>query len=317
MDEERDGKTENLTNFIVEDESSRLDMFVSNSVEDLSRAQAKRLIDSGMIKVNGAASKSSAKLKPGDRVTIEIPQPEPLEVTPENIELDVVFEDEHLIVVNKKAGMVTHPGAGVNSGTLVNALLHHCRGQLAGIGGVERPGIVHRLDKDTAGLMIVAKNDRAHKILSEMIADRKVKRVYTALLQGVMKDGSGTIDKPIGRHPIHRKQMAIVMSGRNAVTHYEVLKRLSSNTVIEARLETGRTHQIRVHMSSLGFPVVGDLIYNKKGTGTENFRRRHELNGHCLYATKLTFRHPLSGELLEFEIAPPVEFDKVVASLER
>ncbi len=297
--------------------ATRVDQFISLSVDSISRAQAQRLIDEDSVSINGKSAKSSQKLRHGDRVSLRILAPKQLTLEPEDIPLNVVHEDEHLIVVYKPAGMVTHPGAGVSSGTLVNALLHHCRGQLAGIGGVERPGIVHRLDKDTAGLMVVAKEGEAHKLLSEQIANREVRRQYTALLDGQGLSESGTVDRPIGRHPLNRKQMAIVLNGRDAVTHYQVLERFFGFILIEARLQTGRTHQIRVHMSSLGFPVVGDLVYNRRKSGTEKFRGKLGVNGQCLYATKLTFTHPISGKLLEFEVAPPPEFQQALSLLKR
>ena len=297
--------------------ATRVDQFISLSLDSISRSQAQRLIDGDAVLINGKPVRASYRLKDGDRILVSIPAPKPLTLEPEMIPLNVVHEDEHLIVVFKPAGMVTHPGAGVTNGTLVNALLHHCKGQLAGIGGVERPGIVHRLDKDTAGLMIVAKEGEAHRLLSEQIANRQVRRVYTALLDGLDLNDTGTIDKPIGRHPINRKQMAIVLNGRDAVTHYQVIDRLSRFTLIEARLETGRTHQIRVHMSSLGFPVAGDLVYNRKKSGTQKFRDRMGLEGHCLYSTKLTFTHPISGKLLEFEVTPPPEFQRALSLLAR
>lgn len=244
-----------------------------------------------------------------------MPDNEPLALIPQALPLSVVYEDEHLIVVDKPAGMVVHPGAGVHSGTVVNALLHHCRGGLSGIGGVERPGIVHRLDKDTSGLMVAAKSETAHHSLSAQIKAKTARRVYLALVEGIIPSDQGLIDRPLGRHPVRRKEMAVVTGGRSAASRFRVIRRLGSFTLVEVELETGRTHQIRVHMASLGFPVVGDIVYNKKRTGTESKRRRLGLTGHALHACKLSFRHPLSGCLLEFDAPLPRDFQALIDSL--
>ena len=294
---------------------SRLDQFLSNELSELSRARIKKLIESDMITVNGLVEKPSLKLKGGEEITVKIPPAEPVELIKEDLNLNVVFEDEHLIVVNKPWGMVTHPGAGVDSGTLVNALLYHCEDSLSGIGGVERPGIVHRLDKDTSGLLVVAKNDIAHRSLAKQIAEKSARRKYVAIVEGVMKVDSGVICKPIGRHPVKRKEMAVVENGRSATTEYRVEKRFSNKTLVRLELKTGRTHQIRVHLSHLGYPVVGDIIYNKKGSGTLKARKKLKLEGQCLHATSLSFLHPVTAKLLEFSADPPEPFTALLNRL--
>lgn len=293
----------------------RLDHFVAKELSELSRAQIQKLIETELVLVNGGVAKSSLRLKGGELIRVRIPAPEPLDLKAEAIPLDVVFEDEYLIVVNKAAGMVTHPGAGTNSGTLVNALLHHCKDSLSGISGVERPGIVHRLDKDTSGLLVVAKEDFTHRELAHQLALRTVKRVYRALVEGLVQEDSGTISKPIGRHPTRRKQMAIVENGRSAVTHFEVVERYRNFTLLELRLQTGRTHQIRVHMAHMGYPVVGDLVYNRKSTGSEKARNKLGLEGHALHAAKLSFVHPKTGASLEFSAPLPAGYRNLLESL--
>ncbi len=293
----------------------RLDHFVAKELSELSRAQIQKLIEGELVLVNGDTAKSSLRLKGGESITVRIPAPEPLDLKAEAIPLDVVFEDDYLIVINKAAGMVTHPGAGINSGTLVNALLHHCQASLSGISGVERPGIVHRLDKDTSGLLVVAKEDFTHRELANQLALRTVKRVYRALVEGLVQNDRGTISKPIGRHPTRRKEMAIVDDGRTAVTHFEVIERYRNFTLLELRLETGRTHQIRVHMAHMGYPVVGDLVYNRKSTGSEKARNKLGLEGHALHAARLSFVHPKTGISLEFSAPLPAGYQHLVDSL--
>lgn len=295
---------------------ARLDNWLTVQVPDLSRARIQKLIEDGMVHVNARTqTKPGFKLKGGETVTLVLPAPQTVDLVPENIELTIVFDDEHLAVINKAAGMVTHPGAGVTSGTLVNALLYHMQESLSGISGEIRPGIVHRLDKDTSGLIVIAKNDAAHRDLCEQIKRKEARRIYLALVEGAIEQGAGTINAPIGRHPVRRKEMAVVKEGRAAVTHYKVLKRWHRFTLIEAELETGRTHQIRVHMASLGFPVAGDIVYNKKKTGTLSARHKLGLAGHALHAHKLILTHPVSKVLLEFEAPLPPDFESALQAL--
>ena len=244
-------------------EPLRLDVFVTEKAS-VSRSRAAQLIDAENVLVNGKVVAKNAKLKSGDSVEITLPDPEPLDVTPENIPLDIVYEDDFLLVVNKPKGMVVHPAAGNFEHTLVNALLYHCKGSLSGINGIMRPGIVHRIDKDTSGLLMVAKNDYAHNFLAEQIKEHSFFREYAAICYGNIKNDSGVINAPIARHPQKRKQMAIVEGGREAITHYEVAERLNGFTYLRLRLETGRTHQIRVHTASIGHPVAGDSVYGPK-----------------------------------------------------
>ncbi|CAN5265473.1 RluA family pseudouridine synthase [soil metagenome] len=320
LNEIADGEPIELT--VVADENfsgrNRLDQYLAFHIEELSRARVQKLIDDSLIKVNGAAARASLKLKDGDLIEIVLPPPEVLEAVAENIPLSIVFEDEHLLVINKPSGMVTHPGAGVSSGTLVNAVLYHCQGSLSSIGGVVRPGIVHRLDKDTSGLIMVAKSDVAHKGLSEQLQTKQAKRTYLALLEGVAKSDSGSVDAPIGRHPLKRKEMTIVKEGqrgRSAITHYLVVKHFSKFTLVECRLETGRTHQIRVHMASLNLPVAGDIVYNRKTSGTLEARHKLGLKGQALHAARLSFIHPVTNLLLEFQAELPQDFEQLLAKL--
>ncbi|HNG75232.1 MAG TPA: RluA family pseudouridine synthase, partial [Candidatus Obscuribacter sp.] len=265
-------------------------------------------------------AKAGQKLRPGDLISLDLPDPVPLDAVAEEIPLTIVFEDENLLVINKPAGMVTHPGAGVNSGTLVNAVLHHARGSLSSIGGVVRPGIVHRLDKDTSGLIMVAKNDRAHQSLAAQLKVKSARRSYLALVEGSPGEESGTIDLPIGRHPKKRVLMTVVtpamaVEARHAVTHYQVLEHFHKYALLACQLETGRTHQIRVHLSHLGLPIVGDLVYNQKTTGTLPARAKLGLKGQALHAHKLSFTHPVSGKLLEFEADLPADLKALIDRL--
>ena len=258
----------------VLDESigKRLDLYISDSLKDISRTQIQRLIDENLILVNDKSVKSGYKVKLKDKIFISLPKLKETKIEPEKIKLDIVYEDKDLIVINKPQGMVTHPAGGTYKGTLVNALLYHCKGSLSGINGILRPGIVHRLDKETSGLIIVCKNDKSHKEIAHQIKERKLKRSYYAIVHRIVQYDKGTINKPIGRHRINRQKMAVVSGGRNAITHWKVLKRLETLhatslqgrfTLLECTLETGRTHQIRVHMSSIGHPIVGDKVYSK------------------------------------------------------
>ena len=298
----------------------RIDAFIAER-SDLTRSAASRLIESGEVTLQGAENKALAKnykLRSGDVLVINPPEPEPCEAEPENIPIDIIYEDDDIIVVNKAEGMVVHPAPGNPNGTLVNALLYHCEGQLSGIGGVIRPGIVHRIDKDTGGLLVVAKNDEAHLFLAEEIKHHRVERIYHAIARGNFKEDSGTVDAPIGRHPVDRKRMAVIRSdeykSREAITHWQVLERFGQFTHIECRLETGRTHQIRVHMASLGHALMGDEVY---GGGASPFEHRHKAHicGQCLFAAKLILTHPRTKEKMEFSAPLPDNFEKLLTIL--
>lgn len=300
------------------DRGKRLDSFVAERF-DVSRAAAQRLIAEGMVTLSFGDANKKYSIKGGESVTLTRPDPVPAEAQPEDIPLDIIYEDEDIVVINKPSGMVVHPAAGNETGTLVNALLYHCKGSLSGIGGVERPGIVHRIDKDTAGLLVVAKNDAAHVALSEQLKVHEVSRVYEAIALGNFKEDSGTVNAPIGRHPVDRKRMAIVRregEGREAITHYRVLARFGGMTHIECVLETGRTHQIRVHMASQGHPLLGDPVYGGNGTKFEA-RHRQLISGQCLFARRLSLTHPRTGERMSFEAPLPLEFKALLEILER
>lgn len=282
--------------------AERLDVFVS-SVTELSRSRAASLIEDGLVTVNSLVAAKNLKLKAGSRVEITLPEPVSYDVKAENIPLDIVYEDTDLLVVNKPKGMVVHPAAGNYEGTLVNALMYHCGDSLSGINGVMRPGIVHRIDKNTSGLLMVAKNDNSHKGLAEQIKEHSFTREYAAIVYGNIKDESGRIEAPIDRHPVKRKQMAVVMGGREAITDYEVVERLSGFTYLKLKLYTGRTHQIRVHTAYIGHPVAGDEVYGPKKVITE-------LGGQCLHAKKVGFVHPATGKYMEFDSDLPDYFEK-------
>ena len=292
--------------FVVEQETAgqRIDRFLSGEDTGLSRSALQALVADGHVQCNGKTVAKSLKLKAGDTVLLEIPDAKPIEAVPQEIPLDIVYEDAHLLVVNKPKGMVVHPAPGNPDGTLVNALLWHCKGSLSGIGGEIRPGIVHRIDKDTSGLLIVAKNDFSHTRLAEQIQAHTFTREYSAVVYGSFKEDSGTVDQPLGRHPTDRKKIAVLPnspSARRAVTHFWVVKRFQGFTQLRLRLETGRTHQIRVHMAYLGHPVAGDPVYGPKKSITS-------LEGQCLHAGKIGFVHPRTGEYLEFEAPLPAYF---------
>ena len=290
--------------FIVEQETAgqRIDRFLSGEDTGLSRSALQALVAEGHVQCNGKTVAKSLKLKAGDTVLLEIPDAKPIEAVPQDIPLDIVYEDSHLLVVNKPKGMVVHPAPGNPDGTLVNALLWHCKGSLSGIGGEIRPGIVHRIDKDTSGLLLVAKNDFSHLSLSEQIRAHSVHRAYMAIVQGRMRDAEGTVDAPIGRHPTDRKKMAIVPGGREAVTHWRVLEELRGAALLECRLTTGRTHQIRVHMASIGHPLLGDPVYGPK-------RMPYPVaGGQLLHAFRIGFVHPRTGEEMCFEAPPEPRF---------
>ena len=311
--------------FAVTDElaGERLDKFVS-IVADISRTLAAKMIDDGNVSVDGSVGDKKLKLKAGQCVEIIIPEPASDRAEPENIPLDIVYEDEDIVVVNKPSGMIVHPAPGVYSGTLVNALLYHCKGSLSGIGGVARPGIVHRIDKDTSGLLVVAKNDFAHNALAADIKVHDVKRVYVAIALGNIKEENGTVDKPIGRHPIDRKKMAVIQNpqikSRDAVTHYSVLERFAlpqgNLTLVECELETGRTHQIRVHLASIGHALLGDEVYG--GVNNKHYTTHKALiDGQCLHARKLTLTHPRTKEIMSFEAPLPENMKNLIEKLEK
>lgn len=286
---------------IFEGDSERLDSFIAQNTE-LSRSRAATLIEDGNVLLNGKPAAKKTILKKDDQIKITIPDAVPLNLESEEIPLDIIYEDDDLLVVNKPKGMVVHPAAGNYEGTLVNALLHHCGGSLSGINGVMRPGILHRIDKNTSGLLMVAKNDFAHTHLAAQIKEHSFTREYEAVVYGGLKNQSGTVDAPIGRHPIKRKKMAVTdKNSKNAVTHYSVIAQANGFTHVRLRLQTGRTHQIRVHMAYLGHPVAGDDVYGPKKDKTG-------LTGQCLHAKKLGFIHPVTGKYMEFESELPKYF---------
>ena len=295
-------------NIPAEASGTRADKYISDNIA-LTRSAVQSLMEKGMILADGKPAAKNMKLRGGETFTVDIPDPEPMDAVPEDIPLDIVYEDGDLLVVNKPKGMVVHPAHGNYTGTLVNALLHHCGDSLSGINGVIRPGIVHRIDKNTSGLLIVAKNDAAHLKLAEQIKVHSFTREYEAVVTGVMKEQSGTVDAPIGRHKTDRKKMCVASeNSRNAVTHYEVLKQYGGYAHLRLRLETGRTHQIRVHMAYIGHPVMGDDVYGKPYKGLE---------GQCLHARKIGFIHPSTGEYMEFSSELPEYFQAVLRKLEK
>ena len=292
-------------------EGERLDAFLARSVPGLTRSAAQKLLEDGAVTLSGRPGKKNARTVVGIKVSVTLPDPEPLDVLPQDIPLDVVYEDDDVIVVNKPVGMVVHPAPGHPDGTLVNALLYHCGSSLSGINGVLRPGIVHRIDRDTSGLIIAAKNDRAHLALAAQLQDHTLARVYEAVAVGSLKEDSGTVDAPIGRHPVDRKKMAVDRkNGRPAVTHWSVLARYPGYTRVECRLETGRTHQIRVHMASIGHPLLGDVVYGSK-------KPFPGLAGQCLHAKRLRFLHPSTGEPVEVECPLPQWFTDVLKKIDK
>ena len=301
-----------------EDSGKRLDSYLSEAA-DLSRSAAAKLIESGAATVNGKASEKKYSVKENDEIELVLPEAEEYEALPENIPLDVVYEDADIIVINKPSGMVVHPAPGNYTGTLVNALLYHCKDSLSGIGGVMRPGIVHRIDKDTSGLLVVAKNDASHRALSEELGYHGIEREYHALVRGGFKEATGTVDLPIGRHPVDRKRMAVIKSGENAreaVTHYEVIRPYGQITYLRLKLETGRTHQIRVHMSYLGHALLGDEVYASTKTV---FEKQHAplFDGQILHAKRLSLTHPRTKERITFECELPDNFKKLIEILDK
>ena len=295
--------------FTAETAGERIDALLPRVSDGLTRSAAQKLLDQGCVLVNGAAVRKNYRVCAGDQISASLPDPEPTALMPQDIPLDVVYEDGDVIVVNKPRGLVVHPAPGHPDGTLVNALLRHCGNSLSGVGGEMRPGIVHRIDKDTSGLIIAAKNDLAHRGLAAQLADHSMHRVYEAVVCGRLRADSGTVDAPIGRHPTDRKRMCVDRrNGRPAVTHWEVVARYRGYTHVRCRLETGRTHQIRVHMASLGHPVAGDPVYGKKAP-------EHGLSGQCLHARELVFTHPRSGEAVHLSCPLPEYFVQFLARL--
>lgn len=309
----------NEFNLIPEEHEAgdRLDIFLTSRLEDYSRSAVKRVIDAGLVTVNGKQLKSNYKLRLGDNVRMEAPVPVEADILPEDIPLNILYEDESIIVINKEQGMVVHPAAGNYNNTLVNALMFHCRGKLSGINGQMRPGIVHRIDKDTSGILVAAKNDVSHRLLAEQFHEHSINRKYIAVARGCVTDDYGTIDKPIGRSPVDRKKMAVnFKNGKRAVTHYRVIERYRKYTLLEASLETGRTHQIRVHLSSISHPLAGDTVYGPDpSAGPLGPDKKPLLNGQALHARLLGFIHPSTNEYMEFNAEPPEYFNRLLDTI--
>ena len=296
-----------MSDYVITDQTGRIDKVLTTLEPEITRSQLKNLINDGHVTVNGQAVKPKYKVQAGDKISLVKPEPQSLELTPENIPLDIVYEDDDVIVVNKPQGMVVHPAPGHPDHTLVNALLYHS--PLSTINGTFRPGIVHRIDKDTSGLLMVAKNDLAHQSLAEQLRNKTNKREYLALVYGQIKEDEGTIDAPLGRNPQDRKKQAVVKDGRHAVTHFKVVKRYDNFTLVKCILETGRTHQIRVHMKYIGHPLVGDPLYGP--------RKVIGKNGQFLHAALLGFKHPRTGEEMVFEAPLPENFQKMLDKLDK
>lgn len=302
----------NSFEIIVEesDINKRIDVFLAKNLESFSRSYIQDLIKKGKATIGGKSIKANYRLRNGDNVVLNIPKPEPLEILPENIPLDILYEDNDVILVNKPKGMVVHPAAGHYSGTLVNALLYHCKDNLSGINGVLRPGIVHRIDMDTTGVIIACKNDNAHQNIAKQLAEHSITRRYIAIVNGNLKEDEGVVDAPIARAKNDRKKMAVDKDGKTAVTHYKVLERLKNYTYIECVLETGRTHQIRVHMSYINHPLLGDEIYSGK-------KESMKLQGQCLHAMVLGFIHPTTNEYMEFKAPVPEYFNEILKKFKK
>ena len=295
--------------FEVENENKRIDAYLSEKLEDTSRVAIQRLITNGKVLVNGKTIKASYKVQTEDKIEVEEEVPVEVSLKAQDIPLDIIYEDKDIIVVNKPKGMVVHPANGNPDGTLVNAIMAICKDSLSGIGGEIRPGIVHRLDKDTSGIIIVAKNDKAHINLSEQIKDHKVKKTYIALVRGIVKENEATINMPIGRNEKDRKKMAVTKKGKEAITHFKVLQRYDKYTLLQVNIETGRTHQIRVHLSQIGYPIVGDEVYS-------NGKNEWNIKGQCLHAKSLEFTHPITGETMHLEAELPEYFENIIKGLE-
>ena len=291
-----------------EEKGKRLDTYISSVDTDITRTSAQRLIEDGNILVNGKNAKVSYKIQENDKISVEIPEPKQIELKAQDIPIEIIYEDSDIIVVNKPKGMVVHPANGNPDGTLVNAIMAICKDSLSGIGGEIRPGIVHRIDKDTSGLLIVAKNDNAHVKMSEQIKNHEVKKTYIALVRGIFKENEATIDMPIGRSTSDRKKMAVNKNGKNAITHIKVLKRFDKYTLLQVNIETGRTHQIRVHLSHIGYPIVGDYTYS-------NGKNEFDVVGQCLHAQKLEFKHPITQKDMCLEAELPQYFKDILDKL--
>lgn len=291
-----------------EEKGKRLDTYIPSVDTDITRTSAQRLIEDGNILVNGKNAKVSYKIQENDKISVEIPEPKQIELKAQNIPIEIIYEDSDIIVVNKPKGMVVHPANGNPDGTLVNAIMAICKDSLSGIGGEIRPGIVHRIDKDTSGLLIVAKNDNAHVKMSEQIKNHEVKKTYISLVRGVFKENEATIDMPIGRSTSDRKKMAVNKNGKNAITHIKVLKRFDKYTLLKVNIETGRTHQIRVHLSHIGYPIVGDYTYS-------NGKNEFDVIGQCLHAQKLEFKHPITQKDMCLEAELPQYFKDILDKL--
>lgn len=305
-----------IKEIIVEqsEEKNRLDSYIASKDSELSRSMIKKLLEDGKITVNGEITKASYKVQLNDKIEIDIEKPKEVKLEAQEIPLDVIYEDNDILVVNKQKGLVVHPGNGNLDGTLANAVMAHCKDSLSGIGGELRPGIVHRLDKDTSGLLIIAKNDKAHIKMSEQIKDRKVKKTYIALVRGIISENEATINMPIGRSTKDRKKMAVTKNGKEAITHFKVLNRFTTNkasyTLLEVKIDTGRTHQIRVHMAEIGHPVIGDTVYS-------NGKNEFGVVGQCLHAKKLEFTHPITEKEMNLEAPLPEYFEKIIEELEK
>lgn len=309
---EKGEKIMDLYLFVVqENQQMRLDKYLSEQFPEQTRSYLQKLIKDNLVLVNGKSVKTGYQLSAGEEISVELPEPKELNVEPQKMDLDIVYEDEDVILINKPKGMVVHPAPGHTTDTLVNGLLYHCKDQLSGINGVARPGIVHRIDRDTTGILIVCKNDTAHQSIAKQLKEHSITRRYRALVHGNLKEDKGTVEGPIGRHPVDRKKMAInERNGKPAVTHYEVVERFGNYTYIECALETGRTHQIRVHMASIGHPLVGDEVYGP-------VKCPFNLQGQCLHAMVFGFVHPRSGEYLEFSAELPEYFQELLEKLRR
>lgn len=307
-----DVSCEEIREFLVEEdeEGDRLDVYLADQFVDMSRSYIQKIIKDKKVTVNGKIEKAKYLVKEEDKIVIEIPKPKVLEVVPQDIPIEIVYEDDDIIIVNKPQGMVVHPAPGNYEGTLVNAILYHCKGNLSSINGVIRPGIVHRIDKDTSGILMIAKNNNAHNCLAEQLKDHSITREYEFICHGVFKEDNVTVDRPIGRNLKDRLKMAIVPNGKRAVTHFEVIERFNGYTHVRARLETGRTHQIRVHAMSINHPLVGDPVYGPKNS-------KIKLNGQALHAKKLGFIHPTTKEYIEFDSELPDYFQKLLEKLRK